>query len=85
MLEPRHELVGNALVNDQPPKRRATLTRRTHGRKQDRTFGEGKVGRRADDHRIVAAKLEREGVEKFEASWNELLDGVRSELEKAAA
>jgi transaldolase len=32
----------------------------------------------------VTAKLEREGVDKFEKSWTELLDGVRSELEKAA-
>lgn len=31
----------------------------------------------------VTAQLEREGVEKFEASWNELLDGVRDELQKA--
>ena len=29
--------------------------------------------------------LEREGVEKFEKSWNELLDGVSTELEKAAS
>ncbi len=31
----------------------------------------------------VTAQLEKEGVEKFEASWEELLDGVRSELAKA--
>ena len=32
----------------------------------------------------VTAKLEREGVEKFETSWGELLDGVTRELEKAS-
>lgn len=32
----------------------------------------------------VIAVLEREGVEKFEASWLELLDGVRKSLESAA-
>ncbi|MEV0397049.1 transaldolase [Polymorphospora rubra] len=32
----------------------------------------------------VVAVLEREGVEKFEASWNELLDGVRKSLDAAA-
>jgi transaldolase len=33
----------------------------------------------------VVQTLEREGVEKFEASWLELLDGVRASLEAAAA
>jgi transaldolase len=33
----------------------------------------------------VTGKLEREGVDKFEKSWGELLDGVTSELEKATA
>ncbi len=33
----------------------------------------------------VTAKLEREGVDKFEKSWGELLDGVARELEKASA
>ncbi|MET8310946.1 MULTISPECIES: transaldolase [unclassified Micromonospora] len=32
----------------------------------------------------VIATLEREGVEKFEASWQELIDGVRKSLEAAA-
>jgi transaldolase len=32
----------------------------------------------------VVQTLEREGVEKFEASWVELLDGVRKSLEAAA-
>jgi transaldolase len=32
----------------------------------------------------VVKTLEREGVEKFEASWRELLDGVRRSLEAAA-
>ncbi|NYH42253.1 transaldolase [Micromonospora jinlongensis] len=32
----------------------------------------------------VIATLEREGVEKFEASWQELLEGVRKSLEAAA-
>ncbi|GAB4104251.1 transaldolase [Micromonospora taraxaci] len=32
----------------------------------------------------VIATLEREGVEKFEVSWQELLDGVRKSLEAAA-
>ncbi|MDG4788559.1 transaldolase [Micromonospora sp. WMMD1102] len=32
----------------------------------------------------VIATLEQEGVEKFEASWQELLDGVRKSLEAAA-
>jgi transaldolase len=33
----------------------------------------------------VVRVLEDEGVEKFEASWNELLDAVRAELEKESA
>jgi transaldolase len=33
----------------------------------------------------VTAQLEREGVEKFEASWNELLDEAQSDLELARA
>jgi transaldolase len=33
----------------------------------------------------VTATLEREGVEKFAASWQELLGSVKSQLEKAAA
>ncbi|MET8366636.1 MULTISPECIES: transaldolase [unclassified Micromonospora] len=33
----------------------------------------------------VIATLEREGVEKFEASWQELLDGVRKSLEAAGS
>ena len=33
----------------------------------------------------VTAKLEIEGVEKFEKAWEELLDGVRAELDKAAS
>ncbi|WP_377642737.1 transaldolase [Oryzobacter terrae] len=33
----------------------------------------------------VTAQLEREGVDKFEKSWEELLDGVTRELEKASA
>ena len=32
----------------------------------------------------VTAQLEREGVEKFEKAWAELLDGVSAELAKAA-
>ncbi|MBM7083984.1 transaldolase [Micromonospora sp. WMMD734] len=39
------------------------------------------VGIDMDD---VIATLEREGVEKFEASWSELLDGVRTSLAAAA-
>jgi transaldolase len=39
------------------------------------------VGVDMDD---VIATLEREGVEKFEASWSELLDGVRTSLAAAA-
>ncbi|MEU7959930.1 transaldolase [Micromonospora humida] len=39
------------------------------------------VGIDVDD---VIATLEREGVEKFEASWSELLDGVRTSLAAAA-
>ncbi len=33
----------------------------------------------------VTAKLETEGVEKFEKAWEELLDGVRAELDKATS
>jgi transaldolase len=33
----------------------------------------------------VTTQLEREGVDKFEKSWGELLDGVARELEKATA
>jgi transaldolase len=37
------------------------------------------------DYNDVVDTLEREGVEKFAASWNELLDGVRKSLEAARA
>jgi transaldolase len=37
------------------------------------------------DYDDVIAVLEREGVEKFEKAWGELLAGVTSELEKATA
>jgi transaldolase len=40
-----------------------------------------KLGISYDD---VVQVLEDEGVEKFETSWNELLDAVRAELEKEA-
>ena len=33
----------------------------------------------------VVDQLEREGVDKFEKAWGELLDGVTSEIEKATA
>ena len=33
----------------------------------------------------VTAMLEHEGVDKFEKSWDELLDGVTRELDKATA
>lgn len=33
----------------------------------------------------VTAQLEREGVDKFKASWEELLQGVRAELDKVSA
>ena len=33
----------------------------------------------------VVDQLEREGVDKFEKSWAELLDRVKRELEKASA
>lgn len=36
------------------------------------------------DYDDVVATLEREGVEKFEASWAEMLDGVRRSLRSAA-
>jgi transaldolase len=39
-----------------------------------------KVGVDYDD---VTATLEREGVEKFDVSWNELVDTVRTALEAA--
>jgi transaldolase len=32
----------------------------------------------------VTALLEKEGVDKFDTSWNDLLDGVQAELAKAA-
>lgn len=36
------------------------------------------------DYTDVTDQLETEGVEKFEKAWEELLDGVRAELDKAA-
>ncbi|MEP6816018.1 MAG: transaldolase [Marmoricola sp.] len=36
------------------------------------------------DYDDVIATLEREGVEKFEKSWNELLDTVKGQLEKSS-
>lgn len=43
------------------------------------------LARHGVDFADVVATLEREGVEKFEASWAELLDGVRRSIEAAAA
>jgi transaldolase len=37
------------------------------------------------DYDDVIAVLEREGVEKFEASWNELLATVQGQLDQAKA
>jgi transaldolase len=37
------------------------------------------------DYRDVVEQLEREGVQKFEQSWNELIDSVTEQLEKAGA
>lgn len=48
-----------------------------------RVFAE--LSRHGVDFTDVVATLEREGVEKFEASWGELLDGVRGSLAAAAA
>jgi transaldolase len=33
----------------------------------------------------VTEQLEKEGVDKFEAAWEELLEGVRSELDRLSA
>ena len=41
------------------------------------------VGRRRDRLRRRAAVLEKEGVEKFEKSWQELVDTIQGQLDKA--
>ncbi len=45
-------------MNEQPPQRRAALTGRAHGRERDPAQRKVEVGGRADDRRVVAAKLE---------------------------
>ena len=59
LADSRDQRFGDLLVDDQPAQRRATLPGGPGGGEQDRARGELKVGRRRDDHRIVAAKLEQ--------------------------
>ncbi len=86
------ELVVSGVVNTMPE---ATLDAEAdHGEPQaDAVHGTYEASRKVigdlaalgvsyDD---VVQVLEDEGVQKFEASWNELLDAVRAELEKEAA
>lgn len=85
------ELIAPGTVNTMPEP--VIHAYAEHGETRDDT-----VTNRYDDARRVFADLasvgvdmadvietlEREGVEKFEASWRELLDGVRKSLEAAA-
>ncbi len=84
------ELVAPNTVNTMPEKTLAAVA--AHGE----VTGDTVTGRYAEAAELldaleqlgisyadVTAQLEKEGVEKFEASWEELLDGVRTELGKA--
>ena len=84
------ELAAPNTVNTMPPKTLAALA--DHGTVEgDRisgTYDEAKATMDALEHAGVSYadvvdKLETEGLDKFEKSWEELLGSVRSELEKA--
>ena len=86
------ELAAPNTVNTMPPKTLAALA--DHGKVEgDRVSGsyaEAKSVMDALEHAGVSysevvEQLEAEGLEKFEASWEELLASVRSELQKAGS
>ncbi len=64
-LEPGHELVGNALVNDQPAEGGAALACGSGGGEGDGAGGQFEIGRRGDDHAVVAAELEQATAQAF--------------------
>ena len=57
-LEPGHQALVNAFVDEQPPQRRAALARRAHRREGHRAQGQFEVGGGADDGSVIAAKLQ---------------------------
>ena len=56
--QPVAQLVGDRLVHDQPPQRRAALAAGADGGEHDRPHGQVEIGRRRDDHAVVAAELQ---------------------------
>ena len=62
-LEPAAELVGDALVHDQPAQAGAALAGRADRAEDDGAHGQVEVGARRDDHAVVAAQLEQGAAE----------------------
>ena len=58
LLQPRHQRVVDALVDEQAAQRRAALAGRAHGGEGNAAQRQVEIGRRADDRRIVAAEFE---------------------------
>ena len=57
------KLVGDRFVDDQPAQRRAALAAGADGGEDDRADGEIEIGRRRDDHAVVAAEFEQRPAE----------------------
>ena len=56
---PVAQLVGDRFVDDQSAQRRAALAAGAGGGEHDRAHGQLQVGRRRDDHAVVAAELQQ--------------------------
>ena len=63
LLQAHEQRVGDVAMHDQPAQRGAALPGGAHGAEQDRAHGQIEVGRRRDDHRVVAAQLEQAAAE----------------------
>ncbi len=86
------ELVAPGTVNTMPEKTLDAVADHGEIRGDTVTGGYAEAAATLDaldalgiSYQEVVELLEREGVEKFEASWSELLDGVAAELDKVSA
>ena len=58
-LQPLDQVADDRLVHDQPPQRRTPLAAGAGGGEGDRPHGQIQVGRRGDDHGVVAAEFQQ--------------------------
>ena len=63
MLQPRHEPVVDALVDEQPPQGRAALAGGPDRAEENRAGRHVEIGGGRDDERIVAAQLHHRAAE----------------------